>query len=144
MTTLADVEDVPALVRQRALANGIAGRLGPNLDELGMAVPGILDAISTTLQTFWRPVGDGTDLPSGAEKAAWLARYIATSWDELGRRSGVPRRSRALPVMARYHANMRSYRCEPAPQESPNRSPRSNEVVLLPLHKRIEASSAVP
>ena len=31
-------------------------RLGPNLDELGLTVPRILDAITATLPTFWRPV----------------------------------------------------------------------------------------
>lgn len=60
-------------------------RLGPNLDDLGMAVPELLHTVATTLRSFWRPVAAGVDLPSGADKAAWLADYIEAEWDELGR-----------------------------------------------------------
>ena len=60
-------------------------RLGPNLDELGMPVPRILKTITTTLRSFWPPLDQDCGLPTGAEKAAWLADYITTSWDELGR-----------------------------------------------------------
>lgn len=60
-------------------------RLGPNLDDLGMALPELLDTIAATLQTFWRPLPADVALPTGADKAMWLARYIAGSWDELGR-----------------------------------------------------------
>lgn len=60
-------------------------RLGPNLSDLGLPLPRLLEAIATTLRSFWRPIPEDVALPSGAEKAAWLARYITTSWDELGR-----------------------------------------------------------
>jgi len=60
-------------------------RLGPNLDDLGMPLPQILETIATTLRSFWRPVAADCGLPTGAEKAAWLADYITTSWDELDR-----------------------------------------------------------
>ena len=60
-------------------------RLGPNLAEVGMALPQLLDTITTTLRSFWRPVSEDVDLPSGAEQAAWLAHSIPTTWDELGR-----------------------------------------------------------
>jgi streptomycin 6-kinase len=73
-------------------------RLGPNLDDLGMAVPRVLETVAATLRGFWRPVHDvGADLgagagagvagalPTGAEKAAWLAGYVVRSWEELGR-----------------------------------------------------------
>lgn len=63
-------------------------RLGPNLDDLGMPVPQILETVTTTLRSFWRPLDQDCSLPSGAEKAAWLADYIKTSWDELGRPCG--------------------------------------------------------
>lgn len=59
-------------------------RLGPNLAELGMGLPRLLDTISVTLRSFWRPVREEVGLPTGAEKAAWLARYIARMWDRLG------------------------------------------------------------
>lgn len=60
-------------------------RLGANLAELAMALPDLLDAITTTLRSFWRPVAEDVDLPTGADKASWLARHIAATWDELGR-----------------------------------------------------------
>jgi streptomycin 6-kinase len=73
---LAHDESVPAMLLER---------LGPNLEELGMPLPRLLDAICATLRSFWRLVGDDVGLPTGAEKAAWLARFITTSWDALGR-----------------------------------------------------------
>lgn len=60
-------------------------RLGPNLDDLGMSLPPLLETISTTLRSFWRPVAENYDLPTGDEKASWLADYITTSWNELAR-----------------------------------------------------------
>jgi streptomycin 6-kinase len=60
-------------------------RLGPNLDELGLTVPSILDAITSTLRTFWRPVSVDDGLRSGADQADWLARYISDTWEDLGR-----------------------------------------------------------
>jgi streptomycin 6-kinase len=63
-------------------------RLGPNLDDLGMSLPQILETIGTTMRSFWRPVADDCGLPTGAEKATWLADYITASWDELGRPCG--------------------------------------------------------
>jgi streptomycin 6-kinase len=59
-------------------------RLGPNLDRLGMPLPAVFDAITTTLAQFWRPVGPEAGLPTGADKAAWLARYITATWTALG------------------------------------------------------------
>lgn len=59
-------------------------RLGPNLDDLRMPVPQIPETVTTTLRSFWQPLDEDCDLPSGAEKAMWLADYIKTSWDELG------------------------------------------------------------
>jgi streptomycin 6-kinase len=60
-------------------------RLGPNLSELGLAVPQVLHTITVTLRSFWQPVSEDVALPTGAEKAAWLARYIISMWDELER-----------------------------------------------------------
>lgn len=60
-------------------------RLGPNLDTLGLPVDDVLETVATTLRTFWRPVPDDVDLPTGATKAAWLARLIWATWDELDR-----------------------------------------------------------
>lgn len=60
-------------------------RLGANLDAVEMPLPQLLETIAVTLQSFWRPVAEDVDLPTGSEKAAWLARSITTSWEELGR-----------------------------------------------------------
>lgn len=59
--------------------------LGRNLDDLGMPLPELLESIAGTLRTFWRPVPVACGLPSAVDKAQWLADFITTSWDELGR-----------------------------------------------------------
>ncbi len=58
--------------------------LGPNLADLGLTVPEILEAATTTLQSFWRPVTLDEGLRSGPEQARWLASYISATWTELG------------------------------------------------------------
>ena len=60
-------------------------RLGPNLHDLAMPVPAVLEAVVTTLRSFWRPVADDCDLPTGADQAEWLAGHISTTWEDLGR-----------------------------------------------------------
>lgn len=60
-------------------------RLGPNLADLGMSVPEILDAVADTLRIFWRPVSVDVGLRTGAEQAHWLSQYIVTTWHELDR-----------------------------------------------------------
>lgn len=73
---LAHDSSVPAVLLER---------LGPNLAELGLGVTEILDAVTATLRTFWRPVGAPDGLRAGDDQARWLAQYIVTTWDELGR-----------------------------------------------------------
>lgn len=68
-------ESVPAMLLERH---------GPNLSDLGFTVPEILEAVTTTLQSFWRPASLDEGLRSGPDQARWLARYIARSWAELG------------------------------------------------------------
>jgi streptomycin 6-kinase len=60
-------------------------RLGPNLSDLHLSLPQVLDAITATLRSFWRPVPDDCDLPTGADAAEWLAQHIVSWWDELRR-----------------------------------------------------------
>jgi streptomycin 6-kinase len=60
-------------------------RLGPNLDDLGMPLPQMLETIATTLRSFWRPVPENCGLPTGAGKAMWQASDITTVWEALGR-----------------------------------------------------------
>ena len=59
-------------------------RLGPNLDELGASVTEMMAAIASTLASFWQPVGDDCDLPTGAWQAQWLAQLITRTWTDLG------------------------------------------------------------
>jgi streptomycin 6-kinase len=60
-------------------------RLGQNLDQLDMPVGSLLETIAATLRSFWRPVGPDVGLPTARDQAAWLAVYIESSWNELGR-----------------------------------------------------------
>ena len=60
-------------------------RLGRNLDELGLPVSSQLEIICRTVPQMWVRVPDDTRLPSGAEKAEWLAEFIASTWEELDR-----------------------------------------------------------
>ena len=60
-------------------------RLGPNLHDLGMSVPDILSTVAHTVRSSWRAVPDPSGLMSGADKARWLATYIASTWELLGR-----------------------------------------------------------
>src|SRR5688500_6974832 len=55
---LYEVDDaVPAMLLEE---------LGPNLHDLGMGVPAVLEAVAATLRSFWRPAADVEDLPTGA------------------------------------------------------------------------------
>ncbi len=60
-------------------------RLGRSLGDLDMPLPELLEAVASTLRTFWRPVAEDCGLPTAVDQAHWLAAYITTSWDELGR-----------------------------------------------------------
>lgn len=68
-----------------AAAAMLLERLGPNLAELHSSTPRILEVVATTLQAFWRPAPDDDRLPTGADKAAWLADHITTTWSDLAR-----------------------------------------------------------
>ena len=69
-------DDTPAMLVER---------LGPNLHDLGLGTDEVLDAIADTLRELWRPIDPGVELPTGAEKAEWLAGFITTTWEALGR-----------------------------------------------------------
>jgi streptomycin 6-kinase len=76
-----------AVLLDHDLAAGamVLERLGPNLADLDMPLDRVLLAITDTLRVFWRPIPDDGTFPSGAEKASWLADYITTTWERLGR-----------------------------------------------------------
>lgn len=59
-------------------------RLGPSLASLGWPRGRRLATAASTLARGWRPVPAGR-LPTGAEKAEWLADFVAREWAELGR-----------------------------------------------------------
>lgn len=84
--------DAPAMLLER---------LGPNLADLGMPVPQMLEAIAVTLRDFWRPVPDATGLRTGAEQAAWLADFVVTTWEQLDRPCAPAVIDRAVEYCAR-------------------------------------------
>jgi streptomycin 6-kinase len=43
-----------------------------------------MDAITSTLLSFWQPLADGEGLRTGEDQARWLSGYIAVTWEELG------------------------------------------------------------
>jgi streptomycin 6-kinase len=59
-------------------------RLGPSLGVLGLPLTDRYEILCATARRVWRPVPDAA-LPSGASKAHWLADFITTIWEELGR-----------------------------------------------------------
>lgn len=59
-------------------------RLGPSMNDLGLPIAERHRILCDLARRFWRPASDA-DLPTGADKAAWLIDHITTSWDELDR-----------------------------------------------------------
>jgi streptomycin 6-kinase len=75
-------------------------RLGRNLDELRLPVERQLEIICETVRQMWVRVPAETRLPTGAEKAVWLAEFIATAWEALDR----PCSARAVDTALRFAA----------------------------------------
>ena len=59
-------------------------RLGLPMHELGLPLTRRLEILCATAERIWRPAPD-CGLPTGADKARWLADFIVTSWEELDR-----------------------------------------------------------
>jgi streptomycin 6-kinase len=57
-------------------------RLGRPMFELGLPLARRLEILCDTAARIWRPAPD-CGLPTGAEKARWLADFIARLWEEL-------------------------------------------------------------
>ncbi len=86
---LADGRGCAELLRyDQAMGAVLLERLGPNLADLGLSVPQILETVAMTLRSFWRPVPEDCKLATGADKAAWLSEFIATWWNALDRPCG--------------------------------------------------------
>jgi streptomycin 6-kinase len=59
-------------------------RLGPSLHDLGIPLADRLEILTDLALRVWRPAPT-CGLPTGAEKAGWLAQFIAATWEELDR-----------------------------------------------------------
>lgn len=57
-------------------------KLGRPLYELGLPLSRRLEILCATAARVWRPA-PGCGLPTGAEKARWLADFIVRTWEEL-------------------------------------------------------------
>ncbi|HEY1625554.1 MAG TPA: aminoglycoside phosphotransferase family protein [Streptosporangiaceae bacterium] len=68
-------------VDRRAL---LLERLGRPMSELGLPLAERLEILCATAARVWRPA-PGSGLPTGADKARWLAGFILRTWEELGR-----------------------------------------------------------
>jgi streptomycin 6-kinase len=59
-------------------------RLGPSLYELGRPVERRHEILTDLARRVWRPAA-GRGLPTGADKARWLAEFVTTTWDDADR-----------------------------------------------------------
>lgn len=59
--------------------------LGPSVGSLGLAADQQMRIICATLAKAWVPANEAPGLMTGAEKAKWLADFIAATWEELDR-----------------------------------------------------------
>ena len=57
-------------------------RLGRSLYELALPIRRRHEILCSTAARVWRPA-PGSGLPTGAEKARWLADFITATWEEL-------------------------------------------------------------
>ncbi len=73
------------LAHDDELAAILLERLGRKLSSLGLPTRRQVEIMATTVRRVWVPVPDGTPLLAGDEKARWLADFIATAWETLGR-----------------------------------------------------------
>jgi streptomycin 6-kinase len=80
---LAGGDGCPALYQYDADRGALLmERLGRPMYELGLPLSRRLEILSATAERIWRPAPD-SGLPTGAEKARWLADFIVKLWDEL-------------------------------------------------------------
>ena len=80
---LAGGDGCPALYRHDPDRGALLmERLGRPMYEFGLPLSRRLDILCATAARVWRPA-PGCGLPTGADKARWLADFIVTSWEEL-------------------------------------------------------------
>ncbi len=75
-------------------------RLGRPLYELGLPLARRLEILCAAAERIWRPAPD-CGLPTGADRARWLAGFIVRSWEELGRPCSEKTVGHALACAAR-------------------------------------------
>jgi streptomycin 6-kinase len=59
-------------------------RLGPSMSERNLPQPRRLELLCDLAVAVWRPATPDLALPTGAEKADWLAGYVRRKWTDLG------------------------------------------------------------
>lgn len=80
---LADGDGCAALLRgDPEVGAMLLERLGPSLFELGAPIARRLEILCDTVARVWRPAPD-CGLPTGADKARWLAAFITETWEKL-------------------------------------------------------------
>jgi streptomycin 6-kinase len=75
-------------------------RLGPSLHDLGVPAGTRHTILCDAAAGFWTPAPE-CGLPTGAEKAVWLADHITTAWHRLGRPCSAAAVEHALACAAR-------------------------------------------
>jgi streptomycin 6-kinase len=76
---------VRVLRHDRARRAMLQEPLGRRLSDLGLSIDAQMQAICATLRQAWVPATPQPWLNTGAEKAAWLTKFIGELWEELGR-----------------------------------------------------------
>lgn len=78
-------------------------RLGRSMSQLHLPAGRRQDILCDLAGRIWRPAPD-SDLPTGADKAHWLAEYIPCAWEDLGRPCGRRAVEHALACATRRRA----------------------------------------
>jgi streptomycin 6-kinase len=82
---LAAGDGCPRLLREDVARGALLlERLGRSLHELGLPASRRHEILVVAAARIWRPAAE-CGLPTGADKARWLAEFIATMWEELDR-----------------------------------------------------------
>jgi streptomycin 6-kinase len=82
---LADADGcVPLLRHDRDRGALLLERLGRSLAELGLPIRRRHEILCDLAARVWRPAPD-SGLPTGADKGRWLADFMTTTWESLGR-----------------------------------------------------------
>jgi streptomycin 6-kinase len=82
---LAGGEGCARLLRAEATRGALLlERLGRSLHELSLPIARRHEILCAAAARVWRPAA-GCGLPTGANKGRWLADFITSTWEELGR-----------------------------------------------------------